>query len=325
MGIIWDEFDNEDMFDEFSTPFLWFQARQSPALRQGLNQLNTNSIYGYYYNPQVNADLVRTSINYHIVNSENGRIYKGGAKIQIPPTKYVNGSFIRLPIYDQIFKGDILVAVGKPIRDFDILTRGIRDKVFAFDIKQVLSVTSVNANKEEVFYYFGIDYLILMDGIVVSVDGYTITPFGEGTFGVSPVVESIDPLKLKRYPITLLNQNNPITFGNYNEFGSFYFGDIESVERGAVSNITIVWIEGGNHPPEGEQYSIEFTCNPNYVVWDDAVRPRGTSDNDLSKVVNCVKRAYFNEQPNPLDKIKTNQKIMDSNPVYVDEQYDPSQ
>ena len=117
MGIIWDDYDTEDMFDEFSTPFLWFQARQSSELRQGLNALNTSAIFGYYYNPPIAVDLVRTSISYRIINSEYGRIYKGGAKIQIPPIRLIDGSFRRLPIYDQIFKGDILVAVDKPIRD----------------------------------------------------------------------------------------------------------------------------------------------------------------------------------------------------------------
>jgi hypothetical protein len=294
MGIIWDEYDNEDMFQEFSTPFLWFQARQSPALREGLNKTNTGAIFGYYYEAQVAVDLVRTSINLFITNSDNGRIYKGGCKLQIPPTKYVNSAFVRLPIFDNIFKGDVLVALNKPIRDFDVLTKGIRDKVFAFDIKTILSVTAVDANSQEVTYYYGTDYVIKIDGIEYTVIANQLYPIGEGQVGVIPAGG-------QPYPITFAENNSSIN---------------------VKSNIEIIWTVDGKHPAEGEKYGIEFTCSPNYVVWDNAPKPRGTSDNDLSKVVLCVKRAFFNDSPNPLDKIDTNQKIMGHNPVYVDQDYD---
>lgn len=143
---------------------MWYESRLSPELRHGLTVADADAIHGYKYNSPVQVRLIRTSVSYHIITRPAGKIYEGGARFSIPPVAWVDGEYERLTIYDRIFKGDIIVIKNKPIRDFDVLTRGKKDVIFAFDVKSILSLVSVNAEKQEIRYIYGIDYIIKMNG-----------------------------------------------------------------------------------------------------------------------------------------------------------------
>lgn len=267
MKDFWDESDNKDFFDnDFAIDCLYFQARLSPQLRQGVTRLDSNTIYGYtYYNP-VSVKLMRTSINYRMYNLDYGRIYEGGARFTIPTYEYSTGTAKRSLIYDRLFKGDIIVVKDRPVRDYDVLKKGGRDTMFAFDVKEILSVISINRNdNSEIHHEYGNDYKLVIDGNDADA---TVTESG------TVLLESVDGIQI-------------------------------------ASSIEIVWFENGNIPVEGDDYAVEFMCSPNYVVFDELAKPRMISDRDLPKSIMCVKRAYFNKTPNPLDSVDTRQPILD--------------
>lgn len=276
MKDFWDETDTKDFFDDdFAIDCLYFQARLSPKLRQGVTRLDSDTVYGYTYYDPVPVKLMRTAINYRMYNVEYGRIYEGGARFTIPTYEYSSGDARRSTVYDRIFKGDIIVIEDRPIRDYDVLRKGYRDTLFAFDVKEILSVISVLRDNTEKQYTYGTDYKIRVDGNDASVE---IT--SDGTIKL----ESIEGIKI-------------------------------------ASTIEIVWLEDGDKPVNGDYYAVEFMCSPNYVVFDELAKPRMTSDRDLPKSIMCVKRAFFNKLPNPIDDTENRNAILGS-PDKVYDDYD---
>ena len=164
MSRIWGNQDIRKFFRRFGTACLWYESRLSPQLRQGLTDLGADTIYGRKYNDPVDVRLMRSTINYRIVYAADGRIYEGGARFTIPPVVYVGKDTKRLEIYDRIFMGDVIVVKTKPIRDFDILRRGYRDTLFAFDVGEILSVVSTNVRGVETIHQYGVDYNLSVNG-----------------------------------------------------------------------------------------------------------------------------------------------------------------
>jgi hypothetical protein len=280
MGEIWNDYDAEEMLEEFGVNCIWFQARQTTQLKHGIQRLDSDAILGFHYEQGVGARIIRTSVSYQIVNSEAGRIYKGGARFTIAQKKLINGSFVVQNIYDRVFIGDVIAVMDKPIRDFDVLQKGKRDRVFAFDITQILSVTRSDAAKNTVRYTYNTDYKIKVNGVeptvVVNADGtVTIVNPESVAFGVNMI-----------YPVTSL--------------------------------IDIEWQAGGIKPPENEQYVIEFLSTPNYIVYDNLAKPRATHDNDLPKMVMSVKRAFVNMTENPIDSAPLRQEVLEEHDTSID-------
>ncbi len=182
----------QKLIRQFGVECLWYQSKLSPELRHGLTMADADAIHGYKYDDPVQVRLIRTSVSYHIITRPAGKIYEGGARFSIPPVEWVEGEFKRLTIYDRIFKGDIIVIKNKPIRDFDVLTRGKKDVIFAFDVKSILSLVSVNAEKFELRYIYGTDYKIKVNGTEP-----TTVILSDGTVQISasadmPVVSDIE-------------------------------------------------------------------------------------------------------------------------------------
>lgn len=281
MGEIWDDNDAEEMLEEFGVDCIYFQARQTTQLKHGVQRLDSDAILGFHYEQGIGARLIRTSVSYQIVNSEEGRIYKGGARFTIPQKKFVDGSFVEQKIYERVFIGDVIAVMDKPIRDFDVLQKGKRDRVFAFDITKIISVTRSDAAKNTVRYIYDEDYYIKVDGKVVNViinDDGTISIVNNRTvkFGINSCL-----------PITSL--------------------------------IDIIWQDdSGKKPPENEQYVIEFLSSPNYIVYDNLAKPRATHDNDLPKMIMSVKRAFVNTVENPIDQAPLRQEVLEEHDTSID-------
>ena len=290
MGTIWTTRDIASMVKTFGINCLWYESRLSADLKNGITRLNSDAILGFKYNHPVATRLIRTSVSQHIINSSEGNIYEGGANFTIPPIVISAGVTTPLTIYDRIFKGDIIVVQSKPIRDFDVLTKGNRDFLFAFDVRTILSVKSVPlgtstnpADHIEYSYTYGVDYKIQINGSDAAVT---------------------------------VNADNSVTINT-------------AVPTQPVSNINIVWIPDDDpplvppvtriRPPEGVQYVVEFSAAPNYVIWDELAKARGTEENDLPKMVMAVKRAYFNSAPNPIDSIPINQSVQGSTVTNFDD------
>jgi len=280
-SIIWRNVDVNRMFKTFGVQCYYYEARIAPDQRYGQTKLESDAIHGFRYNDPVEERLMRTSISQRIILSEHGRMYQGGARFTIPPVKLVNGIYQAVSMHERAFLGDVIVMKTKSMRDFDILKKGYRDQIFAFDIKKILSVSSVDNQGEEHIYTYDTDYTITINGKSVSLsDGGT--PIGEGEFGV-------------------------VLFG-----GSDVVEIVTAHNNNIVNTIMIVWKENGNHPAEGENYTVEFLCSPNYIIFDYSDKIRSTEENNLPRTVMCVKRAYFNPVKPKMDEVELRQPIMDT-------------
>ena len=157
----------QKLLNKFAVNCLYYQGRLSPELKQGVAKPESTSIHGFMYEAPVAQPLIRTAISYHIINTDWGRMYEGGARFTVMPTKMVNGQVENLIMYDRVFRGDVIVVLDKPIRDYDLLTKGRRDKLFAFDVLQILSVIAVNADQVEARYAYGTDYVLKLNGVAL--------------------------------------------------------------------------------------------------------------------------------------------------------------
>ncbi len=273
MAVVWTPEDVQSMLDEYGVTCLWFGARLSASLYQGNILTGGDSIYGFKYDaPQVQT-LIRTSVRQRMEYGYEGVLPRGTVKFIIPNVQIVDGEVNPVPMWERVFRGDVIVVKDKPMRDFDVLVRGRRDKVFAFDVQKILYVTSTNAAGEEVQYEYGVDYTLQLNGVDI------------------PGTEQTDGSILLTPPGTI-----PIT-----------------------SDIVFNWLSGGKEPKDGGQYVVEFTCSPNYVVYDDLANNRATEDGDLPKSVLCVRRAYFNQTPNPVDTVQERNPILGSPDNVIDQ------
>ena len=274
MGVIWDEYDVQDMMDEFGVDCLYYQARLSPELKNSVSPLGAAAIRGFNYATPQPVRIQRTSISFMIICQPEGRLYQGGARFTVPATALdANGVFQPVPMYTTMFKGDVIVVKDKPIRDYDVLTKGKRDRLHAFDVITILSVVSIDAAQVEHFYAYGTDYDLAVNGTPLT---GIIKP--DGSVGL------------------LLTADMPI-----------------------VSDITFQWLDGGAAPPVDTDYNVEFICSPNYIVWDEMAKARGTHDNDLPKMLMAVKRAYVSKATNPVDQVSTKDNtLFDSFEQHID-------
>jgi len=296
MGTIWTTRDIASMVKTFGINCLWYESRLSADLKNGITRLNSDAILGFKYNLPVAVRLIKSSVSQHIVNSPEGNIYEGGAKFEIPPIVMIAGVVTPLTIYNRIFKGDVIVVPTKPIRDFDVLTKGKRDYLFAFDVRTILSVKSVPLGNSkypsdhiEVSYNYGVDYKIQINFVDADV---TINPDNTVTIN-TPVPNQV----AANINFVWLNNESPNLFPTPGRPSIGYEIDETPIVR--------------NNPPDGVQYVVEFSAAPNYVIWDELAKARGTEENDLPKMVMAVKRAYFNSAPNPVDSIPVNQPVQE--------------
>lgn len=192
----------------------------------GIPKIDCGCTLGYWYDRDETIIGIRKDISYKYTNSPQGVIFDGGAQFIIPK-KYKG---IEQKAYQMLNKGDIISVIGKYRRDRDILRKGIRDKLYAFDVVDIISVSQKN-----IVYIKDQDFRL---------------------------------------------ENNEIK-----------------------------WI-GNNYPPEESYYTVEFTCNQQYIIWENGVRDRGTDTKELPRSVITVLRHYAQAvQQNPIDSIDLNEQF----------------
>lgn len=103
----------------------------------GVPLLNHTCNQGYYYGTPETIIAIRTAISHKYLNTPQGVIYDGGATFTIPR---LNLSKVEQRAYSIITHGDILVCDNKTRRDTDILKRGVRDFIYAFDVTEILGI-----------------------------------------------------------------------------------------------------------------------------------------------------------------------------------------
>lgn len=120
----------------------------------GTPQLKCTCNLGYRYELPEEIWGIRQKVSSKILNTPAGRIYDGGAQFTIP--KFYKG--ILQKAFYKLSHGDIICIEGKYKRDSDVLLKGTRDRLFAFDVQEIISVSQL-----DVEYRQGIDFE--MDGV----------------------------------------------------------------------------------------------------------------------------------------------------------------
>lgn len=108
--------------------------------------------HGFYYGTAETIDVLKTNFNEKFLNTPQGVIFQGGAQFTIPKFSLAG---VEQRAWTTIAQGDIIVSLSKIRRDTDLLRRGVRDKIYAFDLKEILSVA-----KGTTLYALGTDYTV---------------------------------------------------------------------------------------------------------------------------------------------------------------------
>lgn len=111
-------------------------------------------IQGYWYSTPESVIVMRQQVSTKILNTPNGIIYNGGAQITLPKF-YLETEQLA---HKTLGRGDIFVAENKKKKETDILKRGTRDFLFAFDVDDILKVS-----RKSTAYVAGTDYTITKD------------------------------------------------------------------------------------------------------------------------------------------------------------------
>jgi len=221
----------------YRTELKYYQSRLCSCVGEnnGVPKIGCGCNQGFYYKQPTIIQGVKTNISSKYIKTSQGRIFDGGAQISIP--KYYDK--VEQEAHTTLSHGDIIVDPSKNRRDTDILIKGTRDFIFAFDVSKVISVYAKNTE-----YLQGIDF------------------------------------------------------------------NIQQVDSAAGKLSHIVW-EDEASITEGEYYTVEFICNEQYKVWEDAGTRRGTSDDNLPRKVVCVVRRYTAtaEESNPIDNVNINEEF----------------
>jgi len=139
------------VMDTYGTPLRYYQGRLCSCVAEngGSFDPKCKCNQGYYYKNAVEIYGTKTNISSKYYKSQIGRIFDGGAQITIP--KIYKGK--EQIAHTTLAHGDIIVDPNKNRRDTDILIKGVRDYIYAFDVKSILSVYV-----KEKEYINGIDF-----------------------------------------------------------------------------------------------------------------------------------------------------------------------
>lgn len=135
-------------------PLKYYSARMCSCIAEnsGYPKPECGCILGYWYDDEPELiHGIRTSVEKKYLNQNFGRLFDGGAKFIIP--KFHNGK--EQEAWLKLAHGDVIVVEGRYRRESDILRRGVRDKLFAFDVGEIISVS-----KEGKIYKEGEDYTV---------------------------------------------------------------------------------------------------------------------------------------------------------------------
>ena len=132
----------EDSFDtqlrEQGEDVEYIEARMCSCLGEtGQADPDCSCINGYYYSAPKAFRALRQSYDEKILHTEWGKIFIGGAKFTIPKIYEKNEQ----TVFRRCARGDIFI-INKVRRERDILKRGERERINAFEVKEILSVAN---------------------------------------------------------------------------------------------------------------------------------------------------------------------------------------
>lgn len=113
----------------------------------------TACILGFIYDAVPTEELIiRTNMNLRMLSDRLITILQGGCNVTIPK-KRLDGS--DCVAYKKTSRGDVIVMKDDIKRDRDICELGVKDFLYAFDVKEILSVSEKNKN-----FVLNVDYEI---------------------------------------------------------------------------------------------------------------------------------------------------------------------
>lgn len=179
--------------------------------------------YGYL---SIKSLTIRDTSKIDIIESVSNDIMETllGLRPETAPHTYIPSKNEEqyMDVFHKVSRGDVFVVHGRHRREGEILKKGEKDTVSAFDIKKIVSVA-----KGSVLYREDIDF--------------------------------------------------------------------------TLSGKTIQWTDSGSHPEYGENYTVEYLCEPNYIVFDELAGDRGRDTDEIPKKVHLALRQYANTENIPID------------------------
>lgn len=142
-GDVFDLSDWSDMVDEFGVWMNYYKAVICSCVAENNGHPDTNcdcyAGFRYPHNP-VSVKLIRTSVDIRKMPDRLGLELQGGCHLTIPRCFKEDTEYYVNYVYDTISVGDVFVVNTRTRRDRDILQRGVRDFLHAFDVNDVLSI-----------------------------------------------------------------------------------------------------------------------------------------------------------------------------------------
>ncbi|HEX2868728.1 MAG TPA: hypothetical protein VHO03_16930 [Ignavibacteriales bacterium] len=155
--------DFTQLIERFKATLRYYQGRMCSCVGEnnGLPRLDCGCTLGYWYNEPETLIGIRHDISHRYTNSPQGQIFEGGAQFIIP--RRYKGT--EQNAFYNLNKGDVISVEGKVRRDRDILRKGVRDRLYAFEVKKIISVGVL----DKVFVE-GRDYSLVNNEIVWTGD-----------------------------------------------------------------------------------------------------------------------------------------------------------
>ena len=137
-----------DFVDRRGTSLKYHQARLCSCVGENDGQPDPadSCDNGWRFTAPVSYKLLRTAPKLRFMPSEWARIMQGGCQMSIPQKKPVINAFTGiktysvLDVYERAAVGDVFVLDSRTRRASDILRRGTRDVIGAFDVQVIHSV-----------------------------------------------------------------------------------------------------------------------------------------------------------------------------------------
>jgi len=121
----------------------YYQGRLCSCIgaNNGIPDPKCGCTLGFWYSEPEIIQGIRTNADFKYLKLPHGRVFEGGSQFTIPKSVRVGKVEKYQRAYDTIAHGDILVLDNKVRRDTDILCIGVRDKLLAFDVQEIISVS----------------------------------------------------------------------------------------------------------------------------------------------------------------------------------------
>ena len=142
------------LMDTYGMRLLYYAGRLCSCVAEngGQPRANCGCDLGYWYEETPEEFYgIKTNYSYKFINTPQGRIFDGGARFTIP--KFYNGK--EQIVYSKITHGDIIVIPSKVRRETEILRKGVRDKLYSFDVKKIWVIS-----QEGKVYKPNVDYTL---------------------------------------------------------------------------------------------------------------------------------------------------------------------